>query len=66
MVAASERDDLEEVLTTSEAGKGSGESLPFDRASVAGALEQCRPDFEAGGVVPPLLIDSELDRLRGD
>lgn len=66
MLAASVREDLEAVLEGSEAGKGSGESLPFDRASVASHLEACRSDFEAGGVVPALLIDSDLERLRGD
>ena len=66
MVAASSREDLESLLVRSEAGKGSGESLPFDRASVASALEQHRDDFEAGQVVPSVLIDSELERLRGD
>jgi glutamine synthetase len=66
MVAAAGRDDLDEVLVGSEAGKGSGESLPFDRASVAAHLESRRADFEAGDVVPAQLIDSELERLRGD
>jgi hypothetical protein len=66
MVAASSREDLESLLVRSEAGKGSGESLPFDRASVASALERRRGDLEAGEVVPSLLIDSELERLRGD
>jgi hypothetical protein len=33
---------------------------------VAAHLERCRDDFEAGGVVPALLIDSDLERLRGD
>jgi glutamine synthetase len=66
MVAAAAREDADRILDASESDKGAGESLPFDRASVAAQLEQSRSDFEAGGVVPALLIDAELVRLRGD
>lgn len=66
MVAAARRADIDEVLRRSEAGRGAGRSLPFDRASVAAELERCREDLQAGGVLCAQLVDAELERLRGD
>lgn len=66
MVAAGVRGDLPALLERSEAVAGEGESIPSDRAMMATQLKESREVFEAGGVVPPGLIDAELESLLGD
>lgn len=66
MLAAHARGGTRAVLERSEAGAGSGAALPLDRAGISAALAACRADFEAGDVMPAVLVDAELERLRGD
>jgi glutamine synthetase len=66
MVAARARGNLAEKLERSEASVRGGEAIPSDRAMMATQLRESRKVFEAGGVVPPGLIDAELAGLLGD
>ncbi|HYO39192.1 MAG TPA: glutamine synthetase family protein [Nocardioidaceae bacterium] len=57
-------DSLDLAARLSTADHDDFEQLPSSSAESADALEAERASFEAGGVFPPELIDSLLDRLR--